>query len=166
MIVVISRKEVSAILLALGAIAFYCVLLAATPSGAQNLQNCSDFPSQAAAQANLRANPSDPNHLDANHNGIACEVLPYPPGSPTDFNPVSLQTNPTMQITNQVTNPGTVNQGGNQGGGVVAIAGSSRSPRGGKSVINIPKKPLPPSGGLPVYGGVGASVLTAQSELR
>src|SRR5215211_1300829 len=35
--------------------------------------NCSDFPNQAAAQANLRANPSDPNGLDRDRDGIACE---------------------------------------------------------------------------------------------
>src|SRR5581483_3814864 len=35
--------------------------------------NCSDFPNQAAAQAHLRANPSDPDRLDADRDGIACE---------------------------------------------------------------------------------------------
>lgn len=33
--------------------------------------NCSDFKSQAAAQAALRADPSDPNKLDADRDGIA-----------------------------------------------------------------------------------------------
>src|SRR5262249_18316959 len=36
-------------------------------------RNCSDFPSQAAAQAALRANPSDPDGLDRDRDGIACE---------------------------------------------------------------------------------------------
>lgn len=58
-------------------------------ASAADLLNCSDFPSQAAAQANLRSNPSDPNHLDADNNGIACQVSPYPAGSATDFNPVN-----------------------------------------------------------------------------
>lgn len=40
--------------------------------------NCSDFASQAAAQAYLRANPSDPDGLDGNDDGIACESLPAP----------------------------------------------------------------------------------------
>ncbi|MDP8924716.1 MAG: excalibur calcium-binding domain-containing protein [Chloroflexota bacterium] len=40
--------------------------------------NCSDFPSQAAAQAVLRADPSDPHHLDADRDGIACEKNPPP----------------------------------------------------------------------------------------
>jgi hypothetical protein len=35
--------------------------------------NCSHFPSQAAAQAVLRADPRDPNRLDTDRDGIACE---------------------------------------------------------------------------------------------
>jgi hypothetical protein len=48
-------------------------------------KNCSDFPSQAEAQAALRADPSDPWGLDRDRNGIACEgnrapndLLPVP----------------------------------------------------------------------------------------
>jgi hypothetical protein len=40
--------------------------------------DCSDFPSQAAAQAELRAHPSDPHRLDRNRDGIACEKNPPP----------------------------------------------------------------------------------------
>lgn len=35
--------------------------------------NCSDFASQAAAQAELRRDPTDPNGLDRDRDGIACE---------------------------------------------------------------------------------------------
>ena len=35
--------------------------------------NCVNFASQAAAQAYLRQNPTDPQHLDADNDGIACE---------------------------------------------------------------------------------------------
>lgn len=35
--------------------------------------NCADFASQADAQAVLRADPTDPNRLDADRDGIACE---------------------------------------------------------------------------------------------
>jgi micrococcal nuclease len=35
--------------------------------------NCSDFASQADAQAVLRADPSDPNQLDGDRDGVACE---------------------------------------------------------------------------------------------
>jgi hypothetical protein len=40
--------------------------------------NCADFASQARAQAVLRADPTDPNHLDADRDGIACESNPPP----------------------------------------------------------------------------------------
>jgi hypothetical protein len=43
--------------------------------------NCDDFPSQAAAQADLVAHPSDPNGLDADHDGQACEDYVYAAGS-------------------------------------------------------------------------------------
>lgn len=46
--------------------------------GQGNRYNCGDFPSQAAAQAVLRADPSDPNQLDADRDGIACETNPPP----------------------------------------------------------------------------------------
>jgi hypothetical protein len=40
--------------------------------------NCPAFVSQADAQAVLRADPSDPNRLDADRDGIACETNPAP----------------------------------------------------------------------------------------
>jgi hypothetical protein len=40
--------------------------------------NCSDFVSQADAQAVLRADPTDPNRLDADKDGVACESRPAP----------------------------------------------------------------------------------------
>ncbi len=36
-------------------------------------KDCADFPSQAAAQAELKKNPRDPHKLDADHDGYACE---------------------------------------------------------------------------------------------
>jgi Excalibur calcium-binding domain len=41
--------------------------------GQGNRYNCADFASQAQAQAVLRADPTDPNRLDAERDGIACE---------------------------------------------------------------------------------------------
>jgi hypothetical protein len=38
--------------------------------------NCSDFATQAEAQAVYNADPSDPNNLDRDKDGIACETLP------------------------------------------------------------------------------------------
>ena len=40
--------------------------------------NCPDYGSQAAAQAALRADPTDPSNLDTDRNGIACELNPEP----------------------------------------------------------------------------------------
>jgi hypothetical protein len=38
--------------------------------------DCIDFPSQKAAQAGLKAKPSDSNKLDVDNDGIACQVVP------------------------------------------------------------------------------------------
>lgn len=43
-----------------------------------DIANCIDFASQADAQAVLRADPADPNKLDADKDGIACETRPLP----------------------------------------------------------------------------------------
>jgi hypothetical protein len=49
--------------------------------------NCSDFLNQAAAQAHLDADPSDPDGLDTDHDGVACESLPCPCGQPATATP-------------------------------------------------------------------------------
>lgn len=36
-------------------------------------KDCADFPTQAAAQAELNKNPRDPHKLDGDHDGYACE---------------------------------------------------------------------------------------------
>jgi LPXTG-motif cell wall-anchored protein len=70
----VARRFIPVVLLALSAL-----VLAAPAAFAQaNDQNCSDFPSQAAAQAHLRADPSDPDGLDGDADGIACESNPAP----------------------------------------------------------------------------------------
>ena len=45
------------------------------PSTIAAALNCSDFDSQAHAQWFYNQDPSDPYHLDADRDGIACEVL-------------------------------------------------------------------------------------------
>ncbi len=52
-------------------------LFAVSPALAQDDQNCADFTSQAEAQAHLEADPSDPDNLDADNDGVACEDYPY-----------------------------------------------------------------------------------------
>lgn len=46
-------------------------------SGGGGDLNCDDFDIQADAQANLDAAPTDPNNLDADDDGEACEDFPY-----------------------------------------------------------------------------------------
>ena len=46
--------------------------------GQGNAYNCDDFATQAQAQAVLRADPSDPNRLDGNRDGVACVDRPVP----------------------------------------------------------------------------------------
>lgn len=46
--------------------------------GRGNVADCATFKSQADAQAVLRADPTDRNGLDRNHDGIACPELPAP----------------------------------------------------------------------------------------
>ncbi|GAB3139081.1 excalibur calcium-binding domain-containing protein [Amycolatopsis stemonae] len=45
--------------------------------------DCSDFHYQEEAQAVLDATPGDPNNLDSDHDGIACESLPHRPQGTT-----------------------------------------------------------------------------------
>lgn len=45
--------------------------------------DCGDFPSQAAAQAALVADPSDPHRLDRDDDGVACEYHVYAPTAGT-----------------------------------------------------------------------------------
>lgn len=53
--------------------------------GKGDAYNCPDFYSQAEAQAVLRADPTDPNRLDADKDGIACESNKLP----KDLDPVA-----------------------------------------------------------------------------
>ena len=51
--------------------------------------NCTSFGSQAEAQEALSANaPGDPNKLDMNANGVACEDISYPANTPKDLTPI------------------------------------------------------------------------------
>ena len=56
-----------------------CALIAVLPSAASAAgKNCSDFANQAAAQAWLTAYAGDPDGLDGDADGRACETLPCP----------------------------------------------------------------------------------------
>jgi hypothetical protein len=66
------RRSAAAGVLATGVL----VLFAGPASGSIDL-DCGDFPDQATAQAVLEANPDDPNGLDADDDGQACEEFTY-----------------------------------------------------------------------------------------
>jgi LPXTG-motif cell wall-anchored protein len=69
----VARKIIPVVLLAFGAL----VMAAPAALAQAGDQDCSDFASQAAAQAHLRADPSDLDGLDGSDNdGIACESRP------------------------------------------------------------------------------------------
>jgi Excalibur calcium-binding domain len=61
------------VLLVLGGV----VMSAPAALGQAGDQDCGDFSSQAAAQAHLQADPSDPDGLDADNDGVACESFDY-----------------------------------------------------------------------------------------
>lgn len=68
-----------AMLLAVLACLFVLTLAAPAPAAGKN---CADFPNRAAAQDWLNAYAGDPDGLDGDHDGLACEALPCPcPGS-------------------------------------------------------------------------------------
>ena len=68
------RKSLAVLTLAIGV----SVPMAGTALAVE--RDCADFASQADAQAALVADPTDPELLDANHNGIACEDFDYAAG--------------------------------------------------------------------------------------
>ena len=54
------------------------IVYPSTPAVAQEDQyDCASFGSQESAQAELDRDPSDPNNLDSDGNGIACDNYPY-----------------------------------------------------------------------------------------
>ena len=62
------------------------LMMFVVPALAQEDLDCIDFDSQAEAQAVLDADPSDPNNLDADEDGQACESIDYGSGS-IDYSP-------------------------------------------------------------------------------
>ena len=105
----LGRREISALLLAVGALLFYVVFLLSGQSGAQTIQG-----SRVVV---------DNNGVTIIDNGI------------TTFDNNIQVTQNQIPIKKQPT------------------------------VVNVPKKKLPPSGGLPVYGAVACFVLTGAGLL-
>ena len=88
-----------------------------TPAEAQaNQRDCSSFSSQEAAQAALERDPSDPNGLDADGNGLACDDnvfstntsnnLSSSSASPRSASPSSASPRPGSRTTNDLLKSG------------------------------------------------------------
>jgi hypothetical protein len=67
--------------LLVAAISLIAIGTTASPAFAVDQFNCGDFSTQQKAQAVLNADKSDPNGLDRDKDGIACEDLPSGPAS-------------------------------------------------------------------------------------
>ena len=63
--------------LLLAALACGLIAVLPTPASAAD-RDCADFSNQAAAQAWLQAHAGDPDGLDGDSDGVACETLPCP----------------------------------------------------------------------------------------
>jgi len=106
-------RTVSAAVLLAGAVSFSV----AGPAAAQNQFNCKDFTTQQQAQAELDKTPGrDPNRLDANHNGKACEDLPRAATSNNPSTPSSQGANSSQgAASNQVPSGNNGSAGGQNG---------------------------------------------------
>lgn len=98
-------------------IALAATVVLAVPAHAQDL-DCGDFAFQEDAQAVFDADPTDPNRLDADNDGIACEALlrrgdlvtpTMRPPSPTmtSASPTMTPTSPTPRPTPPTSRPAT-----------------------------------------------------------
>ena len=228
----LGRKGLSAALLVVAGLVFCAVVLTAAPSAAQD-QNCSDFRFQEEAQAELESDRSDPNNLDNDNDGIACESLPRrgggggtPGGTPNDASgdldcadfasqeeaqaefdedpddPNRLDEDDDGIACENLSNgsadgnddeddgsdsPGTEEDQDEDAGDGSPSSQSSTARAGGAFAQSssdegtserrnrarrdrvvrgtVPNKPLPPTGGLPVYPAVAGSVLAGASLL-
>jgi hypothetical protein len=75
-----------------------CSLLLASVAMAQDRYNCGDFDSQKDAQRVLNRDPSDPNNLDADNDGMACDAYDY--GDDGGSGPVGDQYSPNTPVNN------------------------------------------------------------------
>jgi LPXTG-motif cell wall-anchored protein len=106
-------------------------------------RDCPDFGSQAEAQAAYRQDSSDPERLDGDDDGVACEDFAYPAGTPRDETPVGQATEPTQpptQPTDQGQYPPATGTGTGellQSGGDVTTTTTALPDTGGPSLLPI-----------------------------
>ena len=89
-------------LLYLAMVAMVAMLVLAPAAMAQQDLDCSDFATQEEAQAEYNTDPSDPNGLDADNDGIACETLQGSPSMAEDETPAPEQ---DTDVTDQYATP-------------------------------------------------------------
>ena len=88
--------------------AYEQILYPSNPAVAQADQyDCASFGSQESAQVELDSDPSDPNNLDSDGNGIACDNYPYggsvpatTPAPPSSNSSPSPNTKPPPELSN------------------------------------------------------------------
>ncbi|MFK5634946.1 MULTISPECIES: excalibur calcium-binding domain-containing protein [unclassified Ornithinimicrobium] len=124
-------------------------LLLAGPSSAADL-DCADFASQAAAQAHYMANPTDPDGLDADDDGVACEN--YSSYSDTARNEVPLGT--------------VVDNGGDDDDDQVPTPPQGGVATGGGSTTGVEHAGLLVAGGLALTLGTGGLAMSAARRSR
>ncbi len=127
---------------AAGVLAAAALLLGPGSASAADL-DCSDFATQADAQAALIADPSDPHGLDTDDDGSACETRPGAGGAPA--------------VAEDDTTPGTAQVPARPAGPVAAGDGSAAS--GGHS-------PLPYALGGVLFAGSAAAAVAARRSSR
>ena len=83
------RAGAAAVMAALTLLAAVTALLVLSGTAHAVDRNCSDFAYQEDAQAVLDANTDDPNNLDRDDDGVACQTLPHRPTSGTSSDTVT-----------------------------------------------------------------------------
>ena len=167
----VGRRGISALLLMVGGLlSIYLFFIAVGSARAQNDLDCSDFDFQEDAQAELDKDRSDPNNLDADNDGIACENLPHRGGGSGE-NTGGENTGdnePTVVNPQHNNSSGASSRSSASGSSAVAGGASAQSNQDRKNKViknTIPKKRLAPTGGVPMYVVVTGSLLVGTSLL-
>jgi hypothetical protein len=130
-------------------------LFAASPMAIAQDKDCGDFAYQEEAQAVFDAVPGDPNRLDADNDGIACEELPSRPVGQPSPTPSTTPANPAPSTSKA--KPTTKKPSGSQVkvkpvGGVATGDGSSADDSGAYIAL----------GGVVLVGAAAGTVLVAR----
>jgi hypothetical protein len=132
-------------------------------ASAQDDRNCADFATQAAAQAILVADPTDPNRLDVDDDGYACESLfgepTTQPATPPTTQPPTPTTQPATPPTTQPTTSPTTQPTDELVGEPVTETdpivgkGPSTGTGAGVEVVGNSQIPVKPRGGVQTGDG-------------